>query len=69
MPTVKIELQIGRDKDTLIKLKEIVIDAVAEALQLPSNDRNIRLIDYQPDMFEMKEPYKVMILKQNNCFR
>jgi len=51
MPTVKIELESGLNKESLMMLRDSVMDAVVETLQLPSNDRNIRLIEYQPGMF------------------
>lgn len=61
MPTVKIELQNGRDKETLIKIRDLVMDAVVDILQLPSDDRNVRLIEYNPDLFLMKQPYEILI--------
>jgi len=61
MPTVKIELQNGRDKKTLIKIRDLVMDAVVDILQLPSDDRNVRLIEYNPDLFLMKPPYEILI--------
>ena len=61
MPTVKIELSQGKDKDTLIKIKDLVMDAVAEALQLKPADRNVRLLEYDSDFFEPKPPYEIMI--------
>lgn len=61
MPTVKIELEKGRDYQTLIKMRDLVMDAVAESLQLPSNDRNIRILEYPPGLFLMKPPYEMLI--------
>jgi Tautomerase enzyme. len=61
MPTVKIELLIGRDRPTLIKIRDFVMDSVVEVLQLPADDRNIRLIEYQPELFQMKPPYEILI--------
>ena len=61
MPTVKIELASGRDKDTLVKIRNLVMDSVVESLQLPANDRNIRIIEYAGDLFQMKPPYEVLI--------
>jgi hypothetical protein len=43
MPKVKIELVSGRDKYTLIKIRNVVMDSVVEPLQLPADDRHIRL--------------------------
>ena len=61
MPTVKIELLTGRDRPALIKIKDLVMDSVVESLQLLPDDRNIRVIEYQPDLFQMKPPYEILI--------
>lgn len=61
MATIKIELLIGRDRPTLIKIRNSVMDSVVDTLQLPANDRNIRLIEYQPELFLMKPPYEILI--------
>jgi phenylpyruvate tautomerase PptA (4-oxalocrotonate tautomerase family) len=61
MPIVKIELLIGNDRQTLIKIRDFVMDSVVEILQLPADDRNIRLIEYQPELFQMKPPYEILI--------
>jgi len=61
MPTVKVELLAGRDRSELLKIRDLVMDSVVEILQLPADDRNIRLIEYQPDLFQMKSPYEVLI--------
>jgi len=61
MPTVKIELAEGYDKDSLLKMKNIVMDAVVKSLRLLENDRNIRVIEYPRDLFDMKEPNKLLI--------
>jgi phenylpyruvate tautomerase PptA (4-oxalocrotonate tautomerase family) len=61
MPTVKIELSAGRDRQALIKIKDLVMDSIVESLQLPPDDRNVRLIEYQPELFQMKPPYEVLI--------
>jgi hypothetical protein len=61
MPTVKIELATGRDKETLIKIRDLVMDAVVESLQLLPDDRNVRLMEYQPELFQMRPPYEILI--------
>jgi len=61
MPVVKIELSIGRDRPTLIKIRNSVMDSVVDTLQLPADDRNVRLIEYQPELFLMKPPYEILI--------
>lgn len=61
MPTVKIELLKGKDIQSLIKIRDVVMDSVVESLQLPNDDRNIRIIEYQPELFQMKPPYEMLI--------
>jgi 4-oxalocrotonate tautomerase family enzyme len=61
MPAVKIELIRGTDKQSLIKMRDLVMGSLCETLQLPTNDRNIRIIEYDPDLFQMKPPYKILI--------
>lgn len=61
MPTVKIELLAGRDIHSLKQMRDLVMDAVVEVLQLPFDDRNVRLIEYHPEMFQMKPPYEILI--------
>lgn len=61
MPLVKIELAKGRNNETLLKLKDLVMNSVVEALELPDDDRNIRLIEYEPEFFSMKNPYEILI--------
>ncbi len=61
MPTVKIELLAGRDMQTLISIRDLVMDSVVESLKLPSDDRNVKLIEYQPELFQMKQPYEILI--------
>jgi len=61
MPLVKIELLQGRNKETLIQLQTIVMDCVIDCLGLPSDDRNIRLLEYPDYAFSMKKPYEIII--------
>jgi len=61
MPTVKIELLKGKDRSTLFTMKKVILEAMAEALKLPSNDQNIRIIEYEDDFFQMKPPYEILI--------
>jgi 4-oxalocrotonate tautomerase family enzyme len=61
MPLVKIELREGKKKSTLIKIRDTVMDSVVDALQLPTDDRNIRIIEYCEEFFRMKPPYEILI--------
>jgi phenylpyruvate tautomerase PptA (4-oxalocrotonate tautomerase family) len=61
MPNVKIELAEGYEKNTLFRIRDLVLDSVIEALKLPLDDRNIRIIEYKAGMFQMKPPYEILI--------
>ena len=61
MPLVKIELKKGREKSELIKIKDVVMDAIVEGLKLPSDDRNIRVMEYEEEFFTLNNPYEILI--------
>jgi phenylpyruvate tautomerase PptA (4-oxalocrotonate tautomerase family) len=61
MPLVKIELVEGKFPAFLNQLQTIVMDCVQEVLKLPTNDRNVRLLQYKPGFFTMKPPYEILI--------
>ncbi len=61
MPTIKIELREGRDKKTLVAVRDSVASAVIEVLRLPDDDKNVRLIEYPSDFFQMCPPYEMLI--------
>lgn len=61
MPLVKIETIKGRDRKFLLLLMDSVMNSVQSVLALPADDRNIRLIEYDQELFVMKEPYKYLI--------
>ena len=61
MPLVKIELAHGKEPAFLIALKDTIMDCVQEALRLPADDRNVRLIEYAPDFFSLKKPYELLV--------
>ena len=61
MPFVQINIQKGYDKKTVLQIKETVMDSVQEALQVPSDDRNVLITEHDRDLFTMKPPYEVFI--------
>jgi phenylpyruvate tautomerase PptA (4-oxalocrotonate tautomerase family) len=61
MPLVKIEVAEGFSLEVLLKMKELIMNAVVETLELPADDRNVRLMEYKPMFFEMKLPYQLLI--------
>jgi 4-oxalocrotonate tautomerase family enzyme len=61
MPQVKIEIEKGNTREFLKKLIDTVMESVAEVLQLPANDTNIRLMEYENGLFFTKAPYRVLV--------
>lgn len=61
MPFTKISLIKGEDKSFLHDIKEEILVSLIDVLKLPSDDRNILLMEYEAELFEMKEPYKYLI--------
>jgi phenylpyruvate tautomerase PptA (4-oxalocrotonate tautomerase family) len=61
VPVVKIELLKGKDKASLLHIRDEVMNAVVYSLQLPDDDRNVRILEYEPDYFIMKPPYEMLI--------
>jgi 4-oxalocrotonate tautomerase family enzyme len=61
VPVVKIELLKGKDKASLLQIRDEVMNAVVYSLQLPDNDRNVRILEYEQEYFIMKPPYEVLI--------
>lgn len=61
MPLISIELPKGNDPNFLKQLQEQVLISVIEALKIPEDDRNIRVIEYEPHHFQMKKPYAILI--------
>lgn len=61
MPLVKIDIEKGNSREFLTQLMQFTMNCVQEVLQLPSNDRNIRLMEYDKGLFQMKEPYRIIV--------
>jgi phenylpyruvate tautomerase PptA (4-oxalocrotonate tautomerase family) len=61
MPLIKIELKEGRGKAGILKLRDIVMDCVVNVLMIPADERNIRVLEYREDYFQMKPPYEILI--------
>jgi 4-oxalocrotonate tautomerase family enzyme len=61
MPLIKIDIEKGQNKDFLISLMQLTMDCAQEILKLPSDDRNIRLMEYDKGLFFMKPPYRLII--------
>jgi len=61
MPVVKIDLKEGKSKDFKRIFMDSVHESMIETLMIPSDDKNIRLLDYDSDCFESKPPYEYFI--------
>jgi len=61
MPIVRIETKTGKSKDFKRKLMDTVHESMVECLQIPVDDKNIRLLTYEPDCFDAKPPYEYFI--------
>jgi phenylpyruvate tautomerase PptA (4-oxalocrotonate tautomerase family) len=61
VPLISIELSKGNDLNYLKQLQQHVMDSVIQVLKLPDDDRNIRVIEYERHLFQMKHPYSILI--------
>ena len=61
MPLVKIEIAKGESRQFLVSLKNITMDCIRTILEIPEDDRNIRVGEYDPELFSMKPPYRIII--------
>jgi 4-oxalocrotonate tautomerase family enzyme len=61
MPQIRIETKAGNSKEFLKKFMDVTMTGVQEVLQLPENDRNIRLMEFDPELFSTKPPYEFII--------
>lgn len=61
MPLIRIDIAKGNDKEFLISLINETMKCIQEVLNLPSNDRNIRLTEFDNELFYMKPPYQLII--------
>jgi 4-oxalocrotonate tautomerase family enzyme len=61
MPIVKIDLRKGKSKDFLKILMDSVHESMVEILLIPTDDRNIRLSEYEVEFFDSKPPYEYFI--------
>ena len=61
MPAVKIEIGNKWKIETAIAIKNIVMAEVKYAFEIKSSDRNIRVVRYDQDLFELKDPYEIFI--------
>ena len=61
MPAIKIEMSNKWKIETAVSVKNIVMNAVKNTFSLKSSDRNIRVLRYDQDLFELKDNYEVFI--------
>ena len=61
MPAIRIEMGNKWKIETATAIKNIVMTEVKYAMQLKSTNRNIRVIRYDQDLFELSDPYEIFI--------
>ena len=61
MPVIKIEMGNKWKIETAILVKNIVMEVIRETFNLKPTDRNIKVIRYDQDLFELKDPYEIFI--------
>ncbi len=61
MPVTTVEMGNKWKIETAVTIKNIVMDVVRTAFGLKSTDRNIKVIRYDQDLFELKPPYEICI--------
>ncbi|HCT64434.1 MAG TPA: hypothetical protein DIC60_04060 [Lachnospiraceae bacterium] len=61
MPVITIEMGNKWKIETAVTIKNIVMEEVKNAFNLKSTDRNIKVIRYDQDLFELNDPYEVFI--------
>lgn len=61
MPVIKIEMGNKWKIETALQVKNIVMDEVRNAFSLKPSDRNIKVIRYDQDLFELNDPYEIFI--------
>ena len=66
MPVITLEMTNKWKIETAISVKNIVMEECRTAFGLKSTDRNIKVIRYDQDLFELKAPYEIFI--QINLF-
>ncbi len=61
MPLIKIETTKELERGFQIQLMHEVMNCIQEVLGLPEEDRNIRLVEHDADLFFMKRPYRYIV--------
>jgi len=61
MPAIKIEMENKYKIETAVAVKNIVMGVVKNSLGLKKTDRNIRVIRYDQDLFELADNYEIFI--------
>jgi 4-oxalocrotonate tautomerase family enzyme len=61
MPIVKIDLKKGKTIEFHKIFMDLVHASMVEVLQLPTDDRNIRISEFDPAYIQSKPPYEYFI--------
>lgn len=61
MPVTEISIARGKDKVFLRQLIECTHSVLIKTLEIPEDDKNLRVIEFDPDLFYSKKPYEIFI--------
>ncbi len=61
MLAIKIEMGNKWKVETAVAVKNIVMNVVKNELSLKSSERNIRVLRYDQDLFELQDDYEIFI--------
>jgi phenylpyruvate tautomerase PptA (4-oxalocrotonate tautomerase family) len=61
MPLTKVELISGKSQEFKQSLMSLIGGVLIEVLELPDDDKNIRMQEYEKSNFIMKKPYEYLI--------
>jgi hypothetical protein len=50
MPIVKVALKEGRTLEVLVQISDSIMQTCIDVLQLPNEDRNIRILEYKKEL-------------------
>lgn len=61
MPVTQINIAQGKPKKYLRQLMDTVHRVLVDTLRLPEDDKNMRLQEFDPELFDAKKPYEIFI--------
>ena len=61
MPLTKINIPSGSSREFKRKFMDSIHKSLITCLEIPDNDRNMRLQEFDPEFFDTKAPYQYFI--------